>query len=412
MIHKLRRLKETGYPVTFGYKNFFGEFHLRFSFLHRATRASGTKHGCSKPYICFYRLSACVIAAMLLTVPYRLYAQEPDGTKSFSPFASKLYARYARQRAKNKPDSAYLKYEGNMLKVRIINTIQAPRLGISPLSNRNKEILFRSQPLEYIGFDLGWNIFSGGYSISLNRTRKSSNERFSFNTYTRFFALNLEAYWLKELHASNSEDSAPDETRLGGSYFRTRSAQVSIFTNGRKMAYGNTINPVYRQIKSAGTFAFALTYSDYRLDMNFGTNPKDGPEAAQTAEMVGIDYLKLFKYEVAAGYSYNFVAGRHWVLFVSDMIGLSAKHYSYEMLHDEGVTRKATFGGCNYARLGACYYNKNFFIGLHAHNELDILQTGRFIFKKSNTTGILYAGYKFKVDRFNEMVSKLLNMDK
>lgn len=356
MIHKLRLLKETGYPVTFGYKNFFGEFHLRFSFLHRATRASGAKHGCSKPYICFYRLSACVIAAMLLTVPYRLYAQEPDGTKSFSPFASKLYARYARQRAKNKPDSAYLKYEGNMLKVRIINTIQAPRLGISPLSNRNKEILFRSQPLEYIGFDLGWNIFSGGYSIGLNRTRKSSNERFSFNTYTRFFALNLEAYWLKELHASNSEDSAPDETRLGGSYFRTRSAQVSIFTNGRKMAYGNTINPVYRQIKSAGTFAFALTYSDYRLDMNFGTNPKDGHEAAQTAEMVGIDYLKLFKYEVAAGYSYNFVAGRHWVLFVSDMIGLSAKHYSYEMLHDEGVTRKATFGGCNYARLGACYY--------------------------------------------------------
>jgi len=81
------------------------------------------------------------------------------------------------------------------------------------------------------------------------------------------------------------------------------------------------------------------------------------------------------------------------------------------MLTDEKLTKKTTVGVCNYFRTGACYYNRDYFIGTHILYESDLLSTSQFLFNKNNLMGTVYIGYKFKINGFNRFVSNILGGD-
>lgn len=358
----------------------------------------------------FFAYRFLLISAITSISLPNIYAQECSTTDSVNP--SWLQRKYSIFHNAYKHNPTYLKNEANRLKVRLLGTIQVQEIDIHPKSDTEKKIIFDSEPLKYVGADFGWNIFAFGYSFGIDRKNNKNDKRVSFGTFTRFFAINAEIIWLNNLSISNLEDFIPEEENtlpekiaLDGAYFRSRSAQIDIFPNGKKMAYGNTINPVFRQLKSAGTMIFSLSYSDY--DFNTNIRNYDFLESEWVSE-IGINNLNLFKYELGSGYSYNFVAGKHWVLFVSDIIGLSAKHYSYEMIADVSPTKKTTVGVCNYFRSGACYYNKDYFVGTHILYENDLLSTHQFLFNKNNLVGVIYVGYKFKIDGFNRFVSNIL----
>ncbi len=365
---------------------------------------------CSFFYSCRYILSAIT----LLLLSANIYAQEPsaaDNPNTSKP-SSWIYNQYTAFRNVYKYNPEYLKNEADKLKVRLLGTIQTPFFTVHPQSDTEKKIIFDSEPLKYVGADIGWNIFAIGYSFGIDGKNKKNHERFSFNTYTRFFAINAEVFWLNNLRLSNLEDfiteeenTYPEKIELDGTYFRSRSAQISFFPNGKKMAYGNTINPVFRQLKSAGTLILALGYSDYDFNTNLQNSEfKDDEWIAE----IGISKINMYKYELGVGYSYNFVVGRHWVLFLSDMIGISTQRYSYEMLSKDAFSKKSNLGGCNYFRTGACYYNKDFFVGVHVLHELDALNTNHFLFNKNNQIAVVYLGYKFNVDGFNRFVSNII----
>ena len=329
--------------------------------------------------------------------------------------SSGVFAKYRAIIKSFRHNPEYLENEANMLKVRLLGTIQVPYINIHPRSDIEKRIVFSSEPLTYVGVGVGWNIFNLNYSVGLDRKNNKNNGKFSFNTFSRFFAFNAEVFWMNNLRVSDINDFIPKQNNgfsnnieLNDAFFRSRSIQMSFFPNGKKMAYGNTINPIFRQIKNAGTTIFSLGYADYDFNTNFGNIDKNEHEWVSE---IGINNLNLYKYEFGAGYSYNFVAGRKWVLFISDMIGVSAKRYSYKMISDESYTSKTTLGGCNYFRTGACYYHKNYFIGAHILHEFDILSTSQFLFNKTNQTAVVYIGYKFNVDGFNKFVSNLVDIN-
>ncbi|MDR2775122.1 MAG: DUF4421 domain-containing protein [Tannerella sp.] len=340
----------------------------------------------------------------------QIYAQKKDTVQT-----SWIYDKYTAFYNIYKHNPEYLKNEADRLKIRLSTTFQMPYFTIHPKDDAEKRILFDSRPLLYAGADIGWNIFSLGYSWGIGDRDEKNNRRFSFNTYSRFFAVTTEILWLNSLNISNLKDFMPDgnsvspeKIALNGAYFRSRSAQLTFFPGGKKMAYGNTINPVFRQLKNAGTIIAALGYADY----DFHTNIKNTyiTENEWISEL-GVNKIQLSKYELGIGYSYNFVAGSHWILFVSDMIGISAKRYSYEMFTDHTPTEETKLGKCNYFRAGTCYYNKDYFVGAHVLYEIDELNTSRFLFNKNNLSAFVYVGYKFKIDRFNRFVSNLVPGD-
>jgi hypothetical protein len=331
--------------------------------------------------------------------------------------ASWIRIRYQAFYNAYKHNPEYLKDEAGRLKIRLLSTFQSPYFTIQTKNNTEKRIRFDSRPLKYVGADIGWNIFSLDYSLGIDANSNLSNQRFSFNTYSRFFAINTEILWLNNLSVSipedrlsgGSENAAPlsKTIPLSDASFRSRSAHITFFPGGKKMAYGNTINPVFRQLKNAGTILTALGYADYNLNTNIKN--LDISRYEWLTEL-GLNKIDLFKYELGAGYSYNFVVGNHWVLFVSDMIGISARRYTYEMSSDPAPTRETKLGGSNYFRTGTCYYNKDYFIGAHFHHELDMLNTSRFQFNKNNQTAVIYIGYKFNINRFNSLVSDVLHV--
>jgi hypothetical protein len=353
-------------------------------------------------------------AIISLLLSNSIYAQESPAIESLNTQKSSswVHDKYIAFRKAYKYNPEYLKNESNRLKFRLLGTVQTPFFTVHPQSDTEKKIIFDSEPLKYVGADIGWNIFAFGYSFGIDGKNKKKNERFSFNTFTRFFAISAEVFWLNNLSISNLEDfiteeenTHPEKVALDGTYFRSRSAQISFFPNGKKMAYGNTINPVFRQLKSAGTLILALGYSDYDFNTNLQNSEfKDDEWISE----IGISKINMYKYELGVGYSYNFVVGRHWVLFLSDMIGISSQRYSYEMLSDDPFSKKTKLGGCNYFRTGACYYNKDYFIGAHVLHELDALDTSHFLFNKNNQIAVVYLGYKFNVDGFNRFVSNII----
>lgn len=350
--------------------------------------------------------------------PREIGAQEhpaSDSVHATRTSSSWLHNKYTAIRNIYRHDPAYLRNEANRLKIRALGSTQVPFIAIHPKSNIEKKVIFDSEPLQYVGADIGWNVFAFGYSFGINRKNNKSNNRFSFGTFTRFFSISAEIIRLNNLRLSNLDDFLPDgdnpypeKIELDGAYFRSRTAQLGIFPNGRKMAYGNTINPVFRQLRSAGSFVFSFTYSDY----NFKTNLRNVElQENEWISEIGINELDLFKYELGVGYAYNYVVGSRWVLFASNVTGLSAKHYAYEMLTDETTVRKTTAGVCNYFRTGACYYNRDYFAGVHILYENDLLSTRQFLFNKNNLLGSVYVGYKFNVDGFNRFATNILGID-
>ena len=313
----------------------------------------------------------------------------------------------------------YLKNEKNQLKVRLVGTLQLPSIMIHPRSDIDRRLVFSSDPLKYAGAAIGWNIFSLGYSFGLDRKNNKNNSRLSLNTYTRFFAINAEILWMNNLSITDINSFIPKEDEsiynefpvkidIDGAFLRSRSLQLTFFPNGKKMAYGNTINPVFRQIKSAGTVVLSLGYADY----DFNTNLQNSDlEKYPWISEVGLSTINLSKYEFGAGYSYNFVVNRRWILFISDIVGISSKHYTYEMLLEDSPVSNTKLGVCNYLRTGTCYYNKDYFIGTNISYEFDALSVNQFLFNKTNLNTVLYLGYKFNVDGFNRFVSKMLNVD-
>ena len=152
----------------------------------------------------------------------------------------------------------------------------------------------------------------------------------------------------------------------------------------------------------------ALSYADYDFNTNLSSIDRDKYDWISD---IGMSNLNLSKYELGIGYSYNFVVGSKWVLFISDVIGISSKHYSYKMLSDISPTAKTNLGWCNYFRTGACYYNKNYFIGTNISYEIDALSTNHVLFNKANLNTVIYLGYKFNVSKFNNFVSDILNVN-
>ena len=318
-----------------------------------------------------------------------------------------------------KYDPEYLKNEANKLRVRMVGTFQVPSIMVHPKGNLDRRLTFTSDPLTYVGADVGWNIFTFGYSFGLNSRNDKNNARLSFNTYARFFAINVDVLWMNNLSISDidklvsdddelSETVYPQKIPIDGAYFRSRSLQFKFFPNGKKMTYGNTIIPKFRQLKSAGTVVFSLGYSDNDFNTNLENTDFD---KYSLIKEVGISSLNLSKYELGGGYSYNFVVRKRWVLFLADIVGVSAKHYTYDMLFDNTPISKTNVGLSNRFRTGACYYNKDYYIGTNVSYEVDFLNTNQFLFNNTNLTGYIYIGYKFNIDGFNRFVSNLLKLN-
>ena len=359
---------------------------------------------------------------VFLSLPSDILAQEYSDTDSTQPEENTSWVQNIVNAFNNayRHNPEYLKNEANNLKVRLHGTVHVPSIMIHPKRDLERRLIFSSDALKYVGADIGWNIFALGYSIGLDRKNNKNNGRLSFNTYTRFFAINSEILWVNNLSISNInsfipkeeeggyDDIIPQKIAIDGAFLRSRSLQLKFFPNGKKMAYGNTINPVFRQLKSAGTPVLLLAYSDYDFKTNLENSDMD--KYSWISE-VGLSSMNLSKYEFGAGYSYNSVISRRWILFISDIVGISAKHYTYEMLYDDSPTSNTKMGVCNYLQTGACYYNKDYFIGTNISYEFDVLSTNQFLFNKTNLTAVLYIGYKFNVDGFNRFVSNMLNVD-
>ena len=114
----------------------------------------------------FFHYKFVFLSAMVfLSLTKNLYAQDIEKEDSLSTEtvqSSWLYDAYKTIHNASKHNPEYLRNGANRLKVRLLGSLQTHFFSIHPKSDIEKKIVFDSDPLTYVGAEIGWNIFAVG----------------------------------------------------------------------------------------------------------------------------------------------------------------------------------------------------------------------------------------------------------
>lgn len=164
------------------------------------------------------------------------------------------------------------------------------------------------------------------------------------------------------------------------------------FFNNKRYAQSAAYSNSLRQIRNAGSFFAGFSVSH----QSFNANPKELPEILFDDDSVVTNEEQcLFNYtdySANAGYGYNAVLGRHFLLNATMLLYTGVKHANTKSLTDGGNT----FWALNAKpRVGLAYNNNLFFASLQGSINTHLFNTGSNRFRSAIYDFSLIAGVRF-----------------
>lgn len=212
--------------------------------------------------------------------------------------------------------------------------------------------------LTYLAVSVGYDMNMSRYFGGSTKSRKRFN--FAFNcalfsadlffydnnvgtTITRFGVKN-EAY---KLHLPFS-----------GLDNKTFGVDLYYFLNNKRYSQAAAFNFSKIQRRSQGSWYFGLSLLEERFKFNFSGLPEAMKDLIPPSWDNYIYHANVKNYSLKAGYAYNWVLGKHWMLGISEspMIGLRKGHVN--------LSHKNSFSLNNNARFSAVYNRGRLFAGL------------------------------------------------
>lgn len=200
---------------------------------------------------------------------------------------------------------------------------------------------------------LGVSYLGLSLSASLNPAKlagKYSDYELNFTSYGKRFGFDIAYQAAKNFTGSYSVDGG-ERVELPTDILSLKTLNVNAFYvfNSRKFSYPAAFSQSYIQRRSAGSFLVTLSAQ------------------GQLAESTGIYAMKLKagNIGVGAGYGYNFVPGRGWLLHLSALPTFIVYSYAELSYYDTSVRMKYHFPEAIITGRGAAVYEwKNMFLSL------------------------------------------------
>ena len=222
----------------------------------------------------------------------------------------------------------------------------------------------KSDDMRTIGVEVGYSGLSLGFSINpTSNSKKYKDEEFTMNYYDNHFGFDVEYQHIKSFHGYQNSlgerwpvekgDMKMNNLRINGYY---------VF-NGKRFSLPAVFNSTWVQRRSAGSFFVQANFNTGRIKI--GDNLDSEHSFASSLNRIDMNAFSL-----GAGYGYNLVAGKHWLLHAtvqpSFMVWNNYKLHTTNSEGQEEVNKMAT-DRINFfvvGRIGAIYSWNKYFLGL------------------------------------------------
>ena len=291
-----------------------------------------------------------------------------DSTMGYPKFLRFCWRTYKwGDRAFNSYDTSYVKSTGKNWKLILKSDNWIDSYIGRPYDDMR--MVVNSNLVSNIGVSLSFMAVSVGYSVAVSNLvhggKLSNKVDFSF-TCARFAA---DAYYWENKNEVNVTytdkriDDQDHEFRMSGITRKAMGLTAYYFFNNRRYAQAAAYCFSKYQRRSAGSWLAGISLQHFDVQSDVEKMPETTRELIPTQE--DAPRILYNDYCLLAGYGYNWVLGRKWLLnfTVTPYVGY---RYNHKKSNDENVSKWSLNLR---ARIGAVYNHKKMFVGLQGYAD-------------------------------------------
>lgn len=264
-----------------------------------------------------------------------------------------------------------------------------------------------------LGPYFGWKWFFAGYTFELaNLNLHKLKQEIDLSIYSSQIGIDLfyrrtgSDYKLLDAYLGQSVDTEPlDRVSFDGLKAGITGMNVYYIFNHGRFSYPAAFAQSTIQKISCGSWMAGVGYTRHTLDLDYDRlqellDERLGTQTVPLDSGLRFSSVKYHDYNVSAGYAYNWVFKKNWLLAGSLQGALAYKKSSGDVADND--KKNFSFHNVNFdgiARIGLVYNNMRWYAGgsiiLHTYNY----RKSRF--RTNNTFGSLnlYIGYNFGLKR-------------
>lgn len=287
------------------------------------------------------------------------------------------------------------------------NYYQVYRLAGSDADGRTQTLYLKPAQSMKVGPYFGWRWIFLGYTFDVSHPRRLGKaSEFNLSLYSSMIGLDFlylrnagDFRLRKAVGFEGVEPGSVKHTPFTGMQANTLTLSAYYVFNHRHFSYPAAFNQSTVQRKSCGSFMLGLGFSRQRIKMDYTKLPAElkGPAGSETVvEGLRFNNLDYNYYYVSAGYAYNWVFARNWLMGVSVMPSAGVRKIKGEKIttHEVLMDLKNLSFDCT-SRLGLVWNNAHWFAGASVISHLYMYRKHRLSMTNSVNYLNIYAGFFF-----------------
>ncbi len=235
---------------------------------------------------------------------------------------------------------------------------------------------------------IGWSFLFWGYTVDLAYISANKKRELDLSVYTSmlgvdFFMRNSgKDYKIRSLDMGDEVDTdAIEDVPFDGLNVSITGLNAYIIPNHKRFSYPAAFTQSTCQRRSAGSFMFGGGYTRHTLDFDYNklrqTVDEKLPEISEKLDSgMLFNTVKYTDVSISAGYGYNWVFSKNWLLSVSLSAALGYKHSTGDRwLSDFNILRDFSFSNISIdgvGRFGLIWNNSKWYFGaysvVHSYN--------------------------------------------
>ncbi len=276
-------------------------------------------------------------------------------------------------------------------------------------SKSGQQVSFSPETKLKIGPYVSWSLLAWGYTIDLAYISANKKKEFELSVYTSRFGLDflrrstgsdyrIRSWGLDDQSTTELEEGIP----FDGLEVSITGLNAYYILNHRKFSYPAAFNQSPCQRRSAGSLMFGGGYTRHSLELDYMKLKNTIEMATDVEEKVDsgllFDKINYMDFSLSAGYGYNWVFSKNWLLSVSLAANLGYK--TSEGIRGMDVSFLKNFSFHNFSldgvgRFGVIWNDSKWFFGTYGVDHSYIYKKSQF--ETSNYFGNInvYIGFNF-----------------
>ncbi|MBR7053782.1 MAG: DUF4421 domain-containing protein [Prevotella sp.] len=324
-----------------------------------------------------------LVIAIFVALPAHLLAQGDSIPKKKSFVGKAIDGLVGVVKEFNNIDTAFIEPQHYKFTTTLMSTYTFETYRIR--SSSGQTVRFSPEANIKVGPYIGWSLLFWGYTIDLAYISANKKRELDLSVYTSM--LGIDFFYRKSGHdyRIRSWDLGEGDSTVTGIPFDGLNVSITglngyYITNHRKFSYPAAFSQSTCQRRSAGSFMFGGGFTRHSLDLDYhklqNALETASPDLSQKLDSgLLFNKIKYTDVSVSAGYGYNWVFSRNWLLSASLSASLAYKHSSgnhdpIDFFIDDFSISNFNFDGVG--RLGVIWNDSKWYFGaygvVHSYN--------------------------------------------